>query len=91
MGNVYAYIEVLASDGSYSRSLRMQADTGCLYSQLPHGVLVEMGWAADLPSLDHFVFGEDECLPLLGVRTMEELGLGVDLVNHRLIQIAAEV
>ena len=118
MGNVYASVEVLASDGSYSRSFRMQVDTGCLYSQLPHYLLVDMGWAADLPPrdftladgaihpsemghvrirfrgqvlLDHFMFGEDPCLPLLGVRTLEEFGLGVDLVNHRLIPIAAEV
>ena len=37
-----------------------------------------------------FVFGEDSCLPLLGTDTLQELRMGVDPVNHRLIAIAPD-
>ena len=36
-----------------------------------------------------FVFGEDDCLPLLGSDTLQGFGLGVDPVNHRLIPVEA--
>ena len=41
----------------------------------------------DLTNL--FVFGEDDCIPLLGCHTLQGFGLGVDTVNHRLIPIEA--
>ena len=41
----------------------------------------------DLTNL--FVFGEDDCIPLLGCHTLQGFGLGVDPVNHRLIPIEA--
>ena len=41
----------------------------------------------DLTSL--FVFGEDDCIPLLGRHTLLGFGLGVDPVNHRLIPVEA--
>ena len=36
-----------------------------------------------------FVFGEDDCLPLLGSDTLPGFGLGVDPVHHRLINVVA--
>lgn len=41
---------------------------------------------ADLTRL--FVFGEDNCPKLLGSDTLQGLRLGVDPVNHRLINVA---
>ena len=34
-----------------------------------------------------FVFGADDCTPLIGVELLQNLGLGVDPVNHRLVPI----
>lgn len=34
-----------------------------------------------------FVFGEDNCPPLLGSDTLQGLGMGVDQVNHTLIPV----
>ena len=31
-----------------------------------------------------FIFGEDDCPPLLGNDTLQGIGMGVDPVNHRL-------
>ena len=36
-----------------------------------------------------FVFGEDDCIPLLGSDTLQGFGITVDPVNHRLIPIEA--
>jgi predicted aspartyl protease len=44
MGDVYATLGIWAADGSYLRNLRVQADTGASYSQLPNELLREMGW-----------------------------------------------
>ena len=38
-----------------------------------------------------FVFGEDDCTPLVGVELLQNLRLGVDPVNHRLIPIAPQL
>ncbi len=45
MGDVYATLGVWAADGNYLRNLRMKADTGAAYSQLPAELLRDMGWA----------------------------------------------
>jgi hypothetical protein len=37
-----------------------------------------------------FVFGEDDCTPIIGVELLQNLGLGVDPVNHRLMPIATQ-
>lgn len=44
MGEVYVTLGVWTADGSYLRNLRMRADTGASYSQLPAGLLRELGW-----------------------------------------------
>lgn len=36
-----------------------------------------------------FVFGEDACKPLIGSDTMQGFGLGVDPVNHLIIDVVA--
>ena len=36
-----------------------------------------------------FVFGEGDCPKLLGSDTLQGLGMGVDPVNHRLINVVA--
>lgn len=114
MGTVYDTFGIWANDGFYLRNLRMQADTGAIYCQLPEGLLREMGWAPTRPPLsfiladgsrvtselgmvrvryngvdfeEMFVFGEDNCTPLIGVELLQNRGLGVDPVNHRLIPI----
>ena len=116
MGDVYATLGVWAADGSYLRNLRMKADTGAAYSQLPAVLLHEMGWeptqaprhsvladgsetAVELGEVriqynDEnltrlFVFGDDDCLPLLGSDTMQGFGLGVDTVQHTMIDVVA--
>ena len=38
-------------------------------------------------SEEHFVFGEGFGINLLGVETLQNLSLGVDPVNHRLIHV----
>ena len=50
MGEVYETMGIWASDRSYLRNLRMKADTGAAYSQLPAELLHEMGWTADQPA-----------------------------------------
>ena len=114
MGEVHDSFGIWTSDGFYQRNLRMQADTGAVYCQLPEGLLREMGWAPNLPSRsfiladgsrvtadlgtvrvryngvdsdETFVFGEDGSTPLIGVELLQNRGLGVDPVNHRLILI----
>ena len=37
-----------------------------------------------------FMFGEDECLPLIGSDTLQGFGLAVDPVNHALIPVIAQ-
>ena len=118
MGEVYDTFGIWTSDGFYLRSLRMQADTGAIYCQLPEGLLREMGWVPTLPSRSFiladgsrvtaelgtvrvryngvdsdeiFVFGEDDCTPLIGVESLQNRGLGVDPVNHRLIPIERQL
>ena len=118
VGDVYAIFEIWANDGSYLRNLRMKADTGVTYSQLPATLLRDMGWmptrapgtfvlangshvTSDLGMIrgrynqmdfdELFVFGEDDCLPVIGVEALQNLGLGVDTVNHRLIHIELDV
>jgi hypothetical protein len=44
VGEVYDTFGIWTSDGFYLRNLRMQADTGAVYCQLPEGLLREMGW-----------------------------------------------
>lgn len=114
MGDVYATLGIWAADGSYVRNLRMQADTGASYSQLPAALLRDLGWEPtqsprpstladgtqvfvalgevkvrygdeDLTRL--FVFGEDQCKPLMGSDTMQGFGIGVDPVNHLVINV----
>ena len=46
MGDVYDTFAILSSDGSYLRNLRMKADTGAAYSQLPAILLRNLGWGA---------------------------------------------
>ena len=116
MGDVYTTMGIWAADGVYVRNLRMQADTGASYSQLPGALLRDLGWAPtqnprrstladgsevtvelgevkvrygeeDLTRL--FVFGEDGCKPLMGSDTMQGFGLGVDPVNHTIIDVVA--
>lgn len=116
MGDVYATMGIWSADGSHTRNLRMLADTGASYSQLPSEVLRDLGWQptqpprrsmladgrevmlelgevkvrygeVDLTRL--FVFGEESCAPLMGSDTMQGLGVGVDPVNHRLIEVVA--
>lgn len=116
MGDVYTTLGIWAADGSYLRNLRVQADTGAAYSQLPATLLLDLGWSPtqtpritiladgtettvelgevkvrydneDLIRL--FVFGEDDCLPLMGSDTMQGFGLGVDPVHHTLIDVIA--
>ena len=117
MGEVYDTFGIWSSDGGYIRNLRMQADTGAVYCQLPEGLLRELGWtptlsprlfiladgsrvSADLGTVrlryngedfdELFVFGEDDCTPLIDVELLQNRGLGVDPVNHRLISIAVQ-
>ena len=44
----------------------------------------------DADSMEWFVFGESSDIKLLGVETLQNLSLGVDPVNHRLIDVALE-
>ncbi len=114
MGDVYDTVGIWANDGSYLRNLRMKADTGATYSQLPAALLEDMGWRADQPSRtftlangshttvqmgivnvlynnqslpELFIFGEDDCMPLLGNHTLQGFGFAVDPVHHCLIPI----
>ena len=41
----------------------------------------------DTDSYEYFVFGEGIGINLLGVETLQNLSLGVDPVNHRLIHV----
>ena len=43
----------------------------------------------DIDVVRIFVFGEEECPKLLGSDTLQGLGMGVDPVNHRLINLTA--
>ena len=44
MGEVNVILGIWAADGSYLRNLRMRADTGASYSQLPAELLRDLGW-----------------------------------------------
>ena len=117
MGDVYDTFAILASDGSYLRNLRMKADTGAAYSQLPAILLRDLGWEPTEPPCQFvladgskgtvamgevrirynervltrlFMFGEDECLPLIGSDTLQGFGLAVDPVNYTLIPVIAQ-
>ena len=50
MDQLSVAIGIWTSDGAYLRNLRMKADTGAAYSQLPAELLREMGWTADQPA-----------------------------------------
>ena len=39
---------------------------------------------------EYFMFGESNSIYLLGVETLQNLSLGVDPVNHRLIHVALD-
>ena len=41
-------------------------------------------------SVETFLFGEAGCFLLIGVETLQNLSLGVDPVNHRLIDIVPD-
>ena len=55
--------------------------------------MVEMGEVKirynDVDLVRLFVFGEGNCPKLLGSDTLQGLGMGVDPVNHRLINVVA--
>lgn len=41
-------------------------------------------------SVEYFLFGETDSVLLIGVETLQNLSLGVDPVNHRLIDIVPD-
>ena len=55
--------------------------------------MVEMGEVKiryeDIDLVRLFVFGEGQCPKLLGSDTLQGLGMGVDPVNHRLINVTS--
>ena len=49
MGEVRAILGVWSADGSTRHDVEMRVDTGASYSQLPSDMLVDLGWAPNLP------------------------------------------
>ena len=66
MGEVRATLGIWAADGSELQRVDMRVDTGASYSQLPGDMLLDLGWAPNLPAL--YADLAD------GTRTMVELG-----------------
>lgn len=66
MGEVRATLGIWAADGSELQHIDMRVDTGASYSQLPRDMLLDLGWAPNLPP--RYADLAD------GARTMVELG-----------------